>query len=485
MDPLKADLIVVAGGVAGLTASVAAAQAGLSVIVFEKGAIPGGAGNKGMGPLGIESRLTRQKQFGPTKDEAFEVFMNYTHWRVDANLVRTYLNKSGDTIQWLEDLGVEFVEPAAYFPGSHPTWHIVKPTSGAPGPMAAAAMVKVLVDRGKEMGVQFLFETPVQKLVKQDGRVAGVIAKNGAGEAIEAAAKAVIVATGGFGDNPEMIKKQTGYEWGTDLFSFRVPGNKGDGMRMAWEAGALATETNMELVYSMPDDTGVSGALAQAFRQPHLMVNLLGERFLRESIVPNITFTGNAISLQRDRCAFVIFDDEIKNGMKSSFDLLSVVHYVTGAPDLDTDLQTALDSGNKSVFVADSIEELANKTGIVSGTLAQTIQRYNGYCDRGYDEQFNKEHRYLRPIRKPRYYAGRFGPGAYGSLGGIKINYKAEVIGKDWNPIPGLYAAGTDACSIFGDSYVFILPGNTMGFAVNSGRIAAESAFAYIRSSSC
>ena len=91
----------------------------------------------------------------------------------------------------------------------------------------------------------------------------------------------------------------------------------------------------------------------------------------------------------------------------------------------------------------------------------------------------------MRPIRKPRYNAGRFGPGAYGSLGGIKINYKAEVIGKDWNPIPGLYAAGTDACSIFGDSYVFILPGNTMGFAVNSGRIAAESAFAYIRSSSC
>ena len=78
---------------------------------------------------------------------------------------------------------------------------------------------------------------------------------------------------------------------------------------------------------------------------------------------------------------------------------------------------------------------------------------------------------------------GKYLPGAYGSLGGIKINYKTEVLNKNWEKIPGLYAAGTDACSIYGDTYVFILPGNTMGFALNSGRIAGENAAAYAQSS--
>ena len=139
MSKLQTDIIVVAAGAAGLPAAIAAAQLGAEVIIFEKAATTGGTGNMGMGPLGIESRHTRIKQFRPTKDEAFEIFMDYTHWRVDAQLVRAYLNKSGDTIHWLEDLGVEFVEPAAYFPTGYPTWHLIKPETGKPGPMAKQA----------------------------------------------------------------------------------------------------------------------------------------------------------------------------------------------------------------------------------------------------------------------------------------------------------------------------------------------------------
>ena len=134
MTQLNADIIVVAAGAAGLPAAIEAAQGGAKVIVFEKGATTGGTGNMGMGPLGIESRHTRAKQFKPTKDEAFETFMEYTHWQVDAQLVRAYLNKSGDTIHWLESLGVEFVEPASYFPTAYPTWHLIKPAEGRPGP---------------------------------------------------------------------------------------------------------------------------------------------------------------------------------------------------------------------------------------------------------------------------------------------------------------------------------------------------------------
>lgn len=86
----------------------------------------------------------------------------------------------------------------------------------------------------------------------------------------------------------------------------------------------------------------------------------------------------------------------------------------------------------------------------------------------------------MKPILGPKYYAARYCVAAYGSLGGIKINHRTEVVRKDFTPIAGLYAAGTDACSIYGDSYVFLLPGNTMGFALNSGRMAGENAVDYI-----
>jgi len=481
MNQLEADVIVIAGGAAGLSATIAAAQAGAKVIVFEKGSTTGGTGNMGMGPLGIGSRLQRVKQMGPTKDEAFKIFMDYTHWRVDAQLVRAYIDKAATTIDWLEKLGVEFVEPATYFPGGNFTWHLVKPSVGQPGPMAAGAMMKTLTDKVKEMGVKILLQTPAKKILKDRDRIVGVIAEDRSGELIQANAKAVVIATGGFGNNLEMIKKQTGYDWGKDLASFRIPGVDGDGIRMAWEVGAASTEMSMELIYMMPGE--FDPALGETFRQPHLMVNLLGERFINEEIMPNTTFTGNAIARQKNRTAFLIFDEAIKKRMETAgFDQVSVVFPFTKVDNFDALLQDHLDKGFKEVFIAGSLEELAAKTGIDPEGLKRTAEQYNGFCEKGHDDIFNKRYDLLRPIRTPKFYAGRFLPGAYGSLGGIKINQRTEVMSKDWKKIPGLYAAGTDACSIYGDSYVFILPGNTMGFAINSGRIAGENAAAYMRS---
>jgi fumarate reductase flavoprotein subunit len=265
------------------------------------------------------------------------------------------------------------------------------------------------------------------------------------------------------------------------MHSFRIPGLEGDGIRMAWEAGAASTDMTMEMIYLMPDTVSLPPQLHIAFTQPHLMVNLQGERFLNEAIMPNTTFTGNAIAMQKDRCSFLIFDENIKKGMETDFDFRSIVFPVTKFDNADQSIQTVLDRGYQHVFVADSLEELAEKTGIDTNGLVSTIEEYNQFCAKGYDDHFNKANRYLRPIEKPKFYAGRQFPGAYGTLGGIKINHKTEVLDKKWNPLPGLYAAGTDACSIYGDSYVFVLPGNTMGFALNSGRMAGENAAEYMK----
>ena len=482
MKQLTTDIVVVAAGSSGLAAAVAAAEKGAKVIALEKGQTTGGTGNMGMGPLAVESRYQRRKNIGLTREEAFKQFMNYTHWRVDARMVKAYIDKSAGTIEWLEDMGVEFVEPAAYFPGANFTWHLVKPDVGRPGPQASATLMKRLTERAQELGVKFYLQTIVKKIIKENGKVTGVIAEDKNGEEIQVSAGAVIIATGGFGDDPEMIKKYTNYEWGKDFFSFRIPGLLGEGIKMAWEAGAGSTDISIEMIYGTPGGGLMDAELMLAFQQPSLLVNLLGERFMDEGIMGNTTFTGNAISIQKNRCGINIFDDDILNVyINDGLDHLSLVFPIMNLKNFRDLLDGAVKQGADYFYACDSIDELASKAGINGENLKKTIEEYNHACETGRDSIFNKNIRYLRPIKTPKFYAAKLFPSAYGSLGGIKINYKCEVVTKDFETIPGLYAVGTDANAIYGDSYPFILPGNSMGFALNSGRIAGENAVDYMK----
>ena len=113
MNQIETDVVVIAGGAAGLAAAVSAAESGAKVIVFEKASTTGGAANMGNGLFAVESNMQIMKQVPLTRDEAFKIFMDYTHWRVDARLVKAYIDKSASTIDWLEKMGVEFLEPAA------------------------------------------------------------------------------------------------------------------------------------------------------------------------------------------------------------------------------------------------------------------------------------------------------------------------------------------------------------------------------------
>jgi fumarate reductase flavoprotein subunit len=309
-----------------------------------------------------------------------------------------------------------------------------------------------------------------------------VLAEDQSGETVQAKAKAVIIGTGGFGDDPEWIKKYTGYEQGHDLHPIRIPGLVGDGIRIAWEADAGANEMSMQLIFGMPPPyNGLGGTMLElaAFRQPNLMVNLLGERFINEEIMANTAFTGNAIARQKDHCAFTIFDGATKQHYEENG-----MHFTQSVEveSIDDNVKQVLDQGCPYVFVADSLEELAGKTGINADGLRKTVDEYNAVCEAGRDELFNKNPKYLRPIKQPRFYAGKFHLSAYGSLGGIRINYKLEVLNKDYEVIPGFYAVGTDVNTLYGDTYIFALPGNTMGFAVNSGRMAGENAVEYVKS---
>jgi len=479
MKHLECDICVIAAGPAGLAAAVASAEKEARVIVVEKAPTTGGASNMGMGPLGVETRIQKKMLIKITREEAFMKFMNYTHWRADPRLVREYICKSADTIEWLEGMGVEFAGAFRYFPESEATWHVVMPESREIGPRGAGTMLRIMTERAQELGVEFLLETPAKKIIKQDGRITGVLAVDRDGEEITIDCGAVVVATGGFGDNPAMIKEHTAYEYGKTIFSHRVPGVVGDGMKMAWEAGAGQTPCNMETGYACPSPNRL-GTIIRTHQQPNLVVNLQGERFMNEEVMSNTTFACNALTTQKNSVGFSIIDDSIKNYyIKYGFDTMGLTNHIESADAYDEEMAKAQSLNDPYIFAADSLEELAAKTGIDKDGLLQTVAEYNQAC-KSHDTLFFKDHRFLKPLKGPRYYAVAEYPSGYGSLGGIKINWKTEVVTDDFTPIPGLYAAGTDACTIFGDSYVFILPGNTMGFALNSGRMAGEHAVDYL-----
>ncbi|MBT8340263.1 MAG: FAD-binding protein, partial [Desulfatitalea sp.] len=226
-------------------------------------------------------------------------------------------------------------------------------------------------------------------------------------------------------------------------------------------------------------------SILAAAMSPYLWVNPHGVRFVDEGL-GNGPYLASAVSRQKNRTSFTIMDSNAKRHLQENG--LELNTYMDVMPtklgDLDNDIQAALAEGNISAQMGESIEELAAKIKINPATLQQTIDAYNACCDKGHDDLFAKNPRFLRPVSTPPFYAFQCSAIGYGTIGGIKINERAEAVDKDCDSIPGLYAAGDCAAGTLTYDYplVYILWGCTLGFAVNSGRIAGESSAAYIKS---
>ena len=486
MEKITTDLAIVAAGPAGLCAAVAAAEAGVEVVVFEKSSIAGGTANMGMGPFGVESNLQKRTMGTLRKEEAFKRFMDYVHWQSDAQLIHDYIWNSGSTINWLEDMGVRFAGAMKNFPASEATWHVVMPDDGSrPGARSASAMNRVLFERAQELGVKFYFNAPVQKLTGEKGKkVTGFIAKGEDGTEYEVSAIAVIIATGGFGTNPEMVKEYCDYTLNEDMFDFMVPGIVGDGIKMAWEMGAGKGRMEMERIVGNPLPGANLGKYPEAFlfgNAGAVAVNKLGERCCDESILQNTGVAGNIIDFQPYRTMYrILTSDVVKHYRRNGIDFPTEVFHFDATENFEENIVQTAAEHPTIVYVADSPEELAEKIGLPVDTFVATVERYNEQCAQNYDDDFCKDRSYLVPLTGKKWYALRQNPGAYGSLGGIKINHKLEVITEDYQPIEGLFGAGSDVNSLYNGTYYFYFPGNTMGFAVNSGRMAGNYAADFI-----
>jgi fumarate reductase flavoprotein subunit len=348
-------------------------------------------------------------------------------------------------------------------------------------------VVKALAVSAKEKGVDLRLGTSVKKITKQGDRITGVIAE-GDGEDIQVTAKAVIIASGGYANNKEWIKKYSGFDLGVNVIPVGNVDKMGEGIRMAWEVGAAEEGMGVLELFRVGPAPGEEFAMKNQIEfvaaQPDLWVNSKGERFCDEGIAFYDTSVGNANARYKEGYTYSLFDESIKkilieNGIDRGIGMDNPPG--TRPIDFDKDLGIAFEKGTKEIFVADSIKELAEKMGVDPAVLKATVDEYNGFCEKGHDDLFAKDPKYLRPLKGPKFYAVKARTIFLGTLGGIKINYKTEVVDKKEKVIPGLYAVGFDAGGMWGDSYsIRHSSGASAGFAVNSGRIAGRNALKYV-----
>ncbi|HEY78203.1 MAG TPA: FAD-dependent oxidoreductase [Dehalococcoidia bacterium] len=477
---IETDVVVIGSGVSGLAAAITAAEGGARVIVFEKQRSLGGTSNFFDGIFAVESEMQRQRFIDYSRDEAFKNIMEYSHWRANARLVRAFVNESGETVTWLQKQGVEFIHAGINIPHAPQTYHVVKGTG--------EAVVKALATSAKEKGVDIRPATPVKKILREGDRITGVVAEAENGEEIQLKARAVMVASGGYANNKEWIKKYAGFDLDVNVFPVGNVDKMGDGIRMAWEVGAAEEGMGvLELLRIGPAGPGfeIKNPVEKVVVQPILWVNRHGERFCDEGIAFYDTSTGNANArYKEDGYTFSIFDDSIKQRLLER----GIDRYVgwdnlpgTRPVGIDNMINDALGKGTTEIFVADSVEELAGKIETDPAVLRATVDEYNSFCEKGHDDLFAKDPKYLWPLKGPKYYAVKTRTVFLGTMGGIKINHRAEVVDKKDEVIPGLYAGGFDAGGVYGDSYsIKDSSGMSAGFAINSGRIAGKNILKFI-----
>jgi fumarate reductase flavoprotein subunit len=472
---LAADIVVIGAGSAGLSAALTAAQGGASVILLEKADKVGGAGNYAEGVFGVETEMQRARWMNVTREKVFLDEMNDTRWESNVALVRRFQGQSAATIDWLIAQGVAFDGPTKNDWTNTPTWHVITGHG--------KAMVKILHAHLETFNtVKLLLNTSATALITKKGRVAGVQAQTADGKSFDVmAAGGVIVATGGFANSPEMLEK---YADLTDVVQLADIGRTGDGINMSHAAGAQLDTMSPIMMQPMLDmhDHHFSMdemLLSMVGLEPrNIWVDKFGKRFANEVVAFDFPFAANA--LRRVKFAWSIFDDALKQRyMTKGIDvgLGVIIPPLTVVTKFDSLWQDAIAAGNTAVVKADTLAELANATSLPLPALQATLAQYNAGAAVNVDEAFGKDRRYLQPISVDGpFYALRITYAIVTTLGGIKVDDHLHALDANDLPIPGLYLTGNDAGGLVAaDSYtVTAAPGTSFGFAVGSGRMAAE-----------
>lgn len=451
------DVIVIGAGAAGLSAALGAAAAGASVLVMEADRQVGGSSRLSGGHFyAAGTSVQREAGVDDSAEAMFEHYMTLNQWLVEPSVVKRYCDLSAPTFEWLRELGVEFNPEGVYRSGvsSVPRGH--RPEGGG------ARVVEVLYGHLGNHNVDFVFNTRASRLLTDDsGRVCGVQA----GDDVATCA-AVIMSTGGFGANKELLGRYYPQAAKAGNWSWYIgtPLAQGDGLDMGQALGADVAGFDRGLLLVTP---GFSQDLEVLLPGWLVMVNPTGRRFADETAP--YTVLGGLIQKEGGH-AFAIFDEAARAAAKPS--PMSQAYWVNEV------LEKKAQEGR--IAMADTLEQLALKIGAEPAVLAGTIARYNADCEKGYDSVFFKDPASgIRPLVTPPFYAAEIRPAIICWTGtGLRIDSDTRVLRRDESPIPGLYAAGETVGSLHGDRYIG--GGGSFGPCIVFGKLAGEMAAGYV-----
>ena len=428
---LKENVVVIGAGGAGLVAAIEAKLNGAeNVVVLEKMAFAGGNTLISGGEYAAPNNWIQEKQgIKDSPDNFYNDILKGGDNEGNPKLVRVLADNALKDAKWLRDfIGMEFEDRQLFFGG-----HSVE-RSLVPKDATGVEMIRKLLAKADELGIEIYYETPATELIMENDRVVGVKAKSSTTDYTFLADKGVIIASGGFGSNVKMRMK---YNKAIDesILSTNTVGITGDGIVMAEKVGAKLED--MEFIQTYPTCDPISGALLYfgdvRLAGGSILINQEGKRFVEE--LERRDVISMAIKEQTGSVAYQFCDE-------AQVELSGVAeHHKKEVEYL---------FNNKLLVKADTIEEAAKFFGIDGKELENTVKKYNEYAKNGKDLEFNKRGKLTPFEMEGPFYIMKAVPAVHHTMGGIKIDENARVIDVNGNIIKGLYGAGEVTGDIHG-----------------------------------
>ena len=504
-ETLDTEVLVVGCGTGGWIATMTAAEEGAKVLVVEKREAPTGI-REDIGSINSKLQLesfAEFPQFEIDKTEALQEIVRYASGYVDSDLVKVWINESGELVDWLTNLMESTGDWYMSLEGSvgntdHPERDKAFATGHSPhktqqGNDRDVTTNSTFQDFCDATGnVTWKLETALVKLEQDaNGKVTGIIAQDQKDSHYIRinAKKGVIMATGGYATNTDMM---LALQPMTMKMKANVPiGSTADGSgikAMLWAGGEM-DPTHASMMFNrcavLPDETAgyrTNGKWFWFGEQPFLKVNLKGDRFCNES--GPYEFMLHSMYMQPDHTYVDIFDANNKQYCEQFEEVgcCRLFKFDNGAlsnRDYDS-VWTSMTEGENSMLAtghlvqADTLKELAEKLNIPADHLEATVKRYNELCDKGVDEDYGKaSHRMTRVDTAP-YYGVRTCAWHLTTLDGCRINTDMQVIREDGTVIEGLYATGDCTGGFFANNYPNLFTGLACGRTMTFGRRAAK-----------
>lgn len=445
------DVIVLGAGGAGMCAAIAAKEAGAQrVVLFESMAICGG--NTSYSSSGMNAAYTQYQKDAGIEDSV-ELFISDTiaggHNKNNVALVEQLCEGSAAAVDWVAAHGLELSDVTSMAGASVARCH--RPADKT---AVGANLVPALEAAVAEAGIEIIYETPAKELVVEDGAVTGVVVEDKDGNRSTYGAKAVVLATGGFGSNFTMISM-----YRPDLADFvttNAPGVQGDGMVMAQAAGANLIQ--MDQIQIHPTVYQETGALiGEAVRGGGgILVNANGERFCNEMGTRDVV--SQAELAQPDGKVWCFYDQTL----------------------FDANKVCANYENREMSIKGETLEELCEVLGIDAAAVQSTLDAYNaGVADGGVSDPFGRTTGLVEPLQTAPFYAIPCSPGIHHCMGGVYVDGDSQALTILGEKVPGLYAAGEVTGGIHGDNR---LGGNAVCdivvMGINAGQKAAAAALA-------